>query len=147
MANELSQAEANFLRKMEKICSETSKFEYPDQGGKISVPLFSVDKKEEFVLDVSRFGIDLSKNTFQNRARKTVVLLRLDLSGAPHRNPDGTEVLAPHLHIYKEGYGDKFAYPLPLEFADCTTVAEYLEKFMDYCHISKKPKIEIGLFV
>lgn len=147
MASELTQEEADFLCAMEKICIESSKFEYPDQGGKISIPLFSLNKKEEFLLDVSRFGIDLSKNTFQNRARKTVILIRLDLAGAPHRNPDGTEIPAPHIHIYREGYGDKFAYRLPSEFSNCTSVADYLDKFMNYCNISKKPKIDIGLFV
>ena len=29
------------------------------------------------------------------------------------RNPDGTTVGVPHLHVYREGYGDRFAYEVP----------------------------------
>lgn len=43
---------------------------------------------------------------------KAVVLARLDFA-SPHRNPDDTTVGIPHLHIYLEGYGDKFAYEVP----------------------------------
>lgn len=52
------------------------------------------------------------KMKYQLRARQTIVLARLDF-GAPHRNPDGKEIGVPHLHLYREGYGDKFAYPVP----------------------------------
>jgi hypothetical protein len=56
--------------------------------------------------------IDLIKGTYQNRARYVVVLVRLDFGGKPHRNPDGEEIASPHLHIYREGVGDKWAYPV-----------------------------------
>jgi hypothetical protein len=36
-----------------------------------------------------------------------VVLVRLDLGGAPHRNPFDEEIGVPHLHLYREGFGDK----------------------------------------
>lgn len=39
-------------------------------------------------------------------------LLRVDLEGPDHDNPDGTVVECPHIHIYKEGYGLSWAYPL-----------------------------------
>ena len=29
-----------------------------------------------------------------------------------HKNPDGKIIKGAHIHIYKEGYGDKFAYPI-----------------------------------
>jgi hypothetical protein len=41
------------------------------------------------------------------------VLVRLDLGGAPHRNRDDEEIGVPHLHLYREGFGDKWATPLP----------------------------------
>lgn len=49
--------------------------------------------RENFLLDIRRGKIDLLKATNQNRARQTIVLVRLDLGGAPHRNPDGEEIL------------------------------------------------------
>lgn len=147
MVTELSQSEIDYLLKLEKHCIEIGKYEFPAQGGKIEIPLVSADRKEEFKLDINRSYINLSKNSFQNRARKTIVLLRLDLGGAPHKNPDGTVIPCPHLHINKEGFGDKVAYPLPDFFKNCENPADFLKLFMDYCHITQLPNIEIGLFV
>jgi hypothetical protein len=41
--------------------------------------------------------------------------MRLDLDGPPHRNPDDEEIPWPHLHVYREGYGDKWASPARLK--------------------------------
>lgn len=144
---ELSENEIDVLLKTEKYCFESQKFSFPQLGGKISIPLFSENKQEEFLLDISRSRIEVLKTTYQNRARKTIILLRLDIGSAPHRNPNGQEISSPHLHIYKECYGDKFAYPLPEEFNLCSDSIDYLNTFMDYCNIVVKPNIDIGLFV
>ena len=144
---ELTDTEAEYLLKIEKHCEEDKTFEYPFQGGKITIPLVSVDKREEFLLDINRMRVNLTKNTFQNRARKSIILARLDLGCPPHRNPDGKEISAPHIHIYKEGFGDKIAYELPDVFKDCKSIPDYLNCFLDYCNITKKPNIEMGLFV
>ena len=110
--------------------------------------LQSMDKKQTFNLDVTRGYIALEKITFQTRARKAVVLVRLDIDGPPHRNPDGEEIGCPHIHLYCEGYGDKWAYPLPDELK-CVLDNPYnlLDKFMDYCHIIRKPIIQRELFI
>ncbi|KJU85379.1 prophage protein [Candidatus Magnetobacterium bavaricum] len=42
---------------------------------------------------------------------RKIILLRLCFGGHPHRNPDDTEISSPHLHRYREGYADKWAYP------------------------------------
>jgi hypothetical protein len=65
------------------------------------------------MLDLARGQIKLTKATYQNRARQAIVLMRLDLDGPPHRNPDDQEIPCPHLHFYREGYGDKWAIPPP----------------------------------
>ena len=97
-------------------------------------------------MDITRSQVLLTKHTFQTRARKAVVLARLDLAGAPHRNPDGEVFDCPHLHRYREGYGDKWAEPLPEMFAGIDDAVELLDRFMDYCRIVGKPIIERGLF-
>jgi len=33
-------------------------------------------------------------------------------TGPAHRNPDGTEVHGPHKHLWREEYGDRYAYPV-----------------------------------
>lgn len=147
--NNLTQSEADALCKMEKWCVDNTEYELPDLGGKISVPLISCDKKEHFLLDLSRGRINLKKQTFQNRARETIVLVRLDF-GTPHRNPPalgGNEVGIPHMHIYKEGFGDKFACDLPVGvFKNLNDSWQVLVDFMQYCNITKTPNFRKGLF-
>jgi hypothetical protein len=105
----LTQTEADALIAMGKYRVNDDRWDYPMSGGSISVPLISADRRENFILDVSRGKINLAKGTYQNRARQVVVLVRLDFGGQPHRNPDGEELQSPHLHVYREGYGDKWA--------------------------------------
>jgi hypothetical protein len=110
----LTQLEADGLISMEKHRVNEEHTDFPIGGQSVMLPLLSADKREQFVLDLSRGKIDLLKIKMQNRGRQVVVLVRLDLGGAPHRNPDGEEVPAPHLHVYRQGFGDKWAVPLPV---------------------------------
>jgi len=143
----VSQSEADALIAMKKYRINDVQWDYPSLGGNISVPLRSEDKREEFFLDIGRGRIDLKKTKYQNRARHVVILVRLDLGGAPHRNPDGTEVASPHLHLYQEGYGDKWATPLPSSsFSNATDHWQVLEDFMKFCSIAEPPFIRRGLF-
>lgn len=143
----LTQAEADALIAMVKHRADERMWEYPDLGGGVSIPLVSVDGREQFVLDVRRGRIDLAKCTYQNRGRQVVVLARLDLGGPPHRNPDGEEIGSPHLHIYREGFGDKWAVQWPCDdLADLRDSWQTLQDFMRYCNIVKPPMIRRGLF-
>ena len=133
---------------MPKVRTNETLWNYPSLGGSSSVPLTSIDKKEAFILDVSRSHIDLSKGKYQNRGRQVVVLIRLDFGGAPHRNPDSTEISCPHLHLYRENYGDKWAAEIPKEkFVNCADPWQTLQDFIRYCNIIEPPSIEKGLFV
>src|SRR5438046_1727577 len=111
---DLTQDEADELMAMEKRAGDEREWLFPGPGDSITIPLTSLDKRENFMLDVTRGQIKLSKATYQNRARVAIILLRLDLDGPPHRNPDGIEIPCPHLHIYREGLGDKWAIPAPV---------------------------------
>ena len=142
----LTQQEADSLLALEKHFLGNDRFEFPALGGALRIPLHSPDRREEFSLDITRGRILLEKNTFQTRARKAVILARLDLAGPPHRNPDGEEIDCPHLHLYREGYGDKWAAPLPAVFAGIEDAVELMDAFMDYCRVIGKPIIERGLF-
>lgn len=87
------------------------------------------------------------KGTYQNRGRQVIVLVRIDFGGAPHRNPDGTEVPSPHLHLYREGYGDKWVMLLPQDnFPNIADLWQTLEDFMRFCNIVDRPAIVRGLF-
>lgn len=109
--------------------------------------MVSGDRREQFLLDLRRGRIDLAKGTYQNRARQVVVLARLDFGGAPHQNPDGGEIASPHLHLYREGYGDKWALPAPGDrFVNLSDPWQMLEDFMRFCNIVEPPIIRRGLF-
>src|SRR5689334_15268356 len=111
---DLTQDEADKLMAMEKRADDEKEWLFPAPGDGVAIPLISLDKRESFMLDVTRAQIKLTKATYQNRARATIILMRLDLDGPPHRNPDGEEIPCPHLHVYREGYGEKWAISAPL---------------------------------
>ena len=143
----LTQQEADALIAMEKHRTNDSLSDFPSEGESITLPLLSADNREQFLLDLSRARIDLHKVKMQNRARQVVVLVRLDLGGAPHRNPDGKEIPVPHLHLYREGYGDKWAVPVPANhFHNLSDVWKTLNDFMGYCNITQPPRLQPGLF-
>lgn len=145
--NNLTQSEADALIAMEKHRVSDEGNDFPMQGESLSLPLQSVDKREQFLLDISRGRIDLMRGKYQNRVRQVVVLVRLDFGGPPHRNPDDTEVACPHLHVYREGYGYKWAEPAPVDrFPRIGDLWGTLDDFMLYCNITLPPLIERGLF-
>ena len=121
MSDELTQEEAdNLLAQHKKYIRHEPVF-WPNPGAKVTVDLLSLDEREAFLLDVSRASIKLERLVLQLRARLvTVVLVRLDLNGAGHRNPDDAELPCPHIHLYREGYHDKWAFHVPSDiFQTC----------------------------
>lgn len=146
MSSNLSNDDAKALLAMRKIASSSNvTYAFPDFGGRVSVPLQSEDGRETFSLDIKRKRIVLY-STFQTRARESIVLARLDF-GAKHQNPDGKIIGAPHIHIYKEGYADKFAYEVPEGMLkDPDDAWQSLLDFLDYCNIAELPNIKRGLF-
>ena len=80
---DIPQAEADALIAMEKQCVENKTWLFPEPGGGLAIPLASPDKRENFILDITRAQIKLTKATYQNRARQAIILMRLDLDGPP----------------------------------------------------------------
>ncbi len=143
----LTQDEADKLIAMEKRSADAKEWLFPAPGESVAMPLTSLDKRESFMLDVTRAQIRLTKATYQNRARAAIVLMRLDLDGAPHRNPNGEEVQCPHLHVYREGWGDKWAVAAPVaRYTDSSDLFSTFEAFMQHCNITDPPNITKGLF-
>lgn len=143
----LTQADADALLAMEKHRIDDTVYDYPSLGGSVRISLQSPDKRESFVLDITRSQIKLTKGTYQNRARGVVILARLDFGGGPHRNPDDQEIDCPHLHVYREGFGDRWAVPLPAgRFANATDPWLLLLEFMKFVNITVLPDVRRGLF-
>ncbi len=143
----LTQGEADNLIAMEKHRIDDRDWLFPGPNDRIVIPLTSLDKREAFVLDVRRAQIKLTKATYQNRARGTIILMRLDLDGSPHRNPDGEEIPCPHLHIYREGFADKWAMAAPADiYPNTLELFSTCEAFMRHCNVTNPPNIVKGLF-
>lgn len=138
----LTQSEADDLIAMEKHRTTSDPYNFPARGQSLHIPLTSHDKREEFILTVNRQVIEISKVTYLSRARVSIVLLRLDINGGAHRNPDGAEVPCPHIHVYREGYDDKWAYPIDdSDFSSIDNMLATLSDFMKYCNVTSTPSV------
>lgn len=140
----LTQADANRLLSLLKRLVKQETLVFPSQGESGQWELKSVDGTEAFIVDAQRKSmIKVSKCTLQERYRVVEILLRLDIDGPPHDNPDGVEVPCPHIHIYREGFEDKWAFPLPVEsFSDTTDLPLSLREFLVYCNVQAIPPIQ-----
>ncbi len=140
----LTQSEADALLSLEKQFVDTNLLIL----GKIPISeshdLVSLDGKEKFILDIWRGSINLKKYKYNNRSRKIHILARVDIGGSPHQNPDGVIVPCPHIHVYREGYDDKWAYPLKdFPFRDPENMIVVLEDFARFCHIILLPPLQL----
>jgi hypothetical protein len=108
--------------------------------------LLSLDRRERFILTLERGRRRRARLKYQTRARKIVVLARLDLDGPAHRNPPdaphrpGERLPCPHLHLYREGFGDSVAY-LPEEapgfvISDPADGLAWFMDFLNFCRVN-----------
>ena len=97
--------------------------------------LAALDDRERFLLDIWRGTLRLSKLKFQNRVRTVVVLVRLDVDGAPHTNPDGQTLSGTHIHLFREGFDDKWA--LPVDSKAFTLLSDPGTTFQEFCSLCK----------
>lgn len=85
---------------------------FPSQNQSLKLTGLGLDSKQEYIVDINRKRCILSRITYQNRVYTDTSLLRLDIDTKPHRNPDGKKINGTHLHVYREGYADAWAYEL-----------------------------------
>src|SRR5688572_30800800 len=53
-----------------------------------------------------------------------------------------TEIQCPHLHIYREGHGDKWAIAAPVDrYSNTQALFSTFAAFMDHCNITDSPQI------
>ncbi len=142
----LTQTEADALISMEKTFLRPVTISLPP-GADQTHELIGDDKRERFLLDLWRGTLRLSKVKYQTRGRKIIVLVRLDIDGAPHTNPDGNKLGGTHIHLYREGYEDKWAHPLdPNEFGNQGDIGRTFVDFCRYCNVTNTPVFQVGLF-
>ncbi len=154
----LTQAEANALIDMPKKRINDDPYNFPGRGEKLVLDLISENGRERFKMDVYRGRIKLAKCNYAELGRETIMLVRLDVGGRPHVNPEGPAPLpflepyedqdmqCPHLHVYIEGHDAQWAIPAPVDkFTDLSDLGRALDNFFDYCNVIEPPAIQRAL--
>jgi hypothetical protein len=150
---EIFQSEADRLLQLEKrfVSGDPIQFSSTSDFQQIH-DLHSPDHRERFLLDLERGVRRRARLKFQTRARRTIVLARLDLNGKAHRNlatyphRPGERLTGVHVHVYREGLGDRVAF-LPEDLAGFKVPErkhdlDWLLAFFDFCHIIEPPAIQ-----
>jgi hypothetical protein len=139
----LTEEEFNRLFNACKFFEDTSCIVIPDNGGKLQRNIRSKNSKEQFILNIERGRIDLKKVKYQTQEKLShTILIRIDTKGPRHINPDGSFVECPHIHIYKENYCAKWAYPLDSsKFSDFNNLSTLLKEFLIYFNVEDIPTI------
>lgn len=138
------------------IHDTTKPIQFPMQGDILSLDVEAVDSNNIYLIDINKKYATLERVTFQDRFRKSIVLLRLDIGNKPHTNPDGNTIGGNHIHVYCDGFNDSFAFALDdpilneinpnfnLDDFKTKNHQELFEAFSDFCNISNFPAIEVS---
>jgi hypothetical protein len=139
----LTQLEADQLIKMAKHFVRPPALITIRPGADDTYELAGPGERERFLLDLWRGTIRLTKLRFQNRVRTVVVLVRLDVDGAPHTNPDGERLAGTHLHIFREGFDDRWAFPVDIKaFTLLDDPGTTFQEFCVFCNIESPPPVQ-----
>jgi hypothetical protein len=138
----MTQAEAEALLAAPKRFLTSEVIELPP-GISTSRELEALELRERFLLDIWRGTIRLSKYRYQTRARISTILARLDVAGAPHTNPDGTSIGPTHLHLYREGFEDRWAFELDSSiFTEPSDIGKTFLDFCGFCKVTDIPTVQ-----
>lgn len=138
----LTQEEANRLISLIKSLDSHKPIHLPDQGGMLQLNASSPEN-EKFIIDVKRGRINISQATLQTRYNKSLPLIRLDIEGPAHTNPDLEIIECPHIHIYREGYLTRWAYPVEKvnKFTNMNDLTLVLYEFLKFSNVYPIPDI------
>lgn len=132
---EITQAKADEYLKVKKKFLFQPRLNL-NQPFKVTETLVSDEHGDIFKIDLRQGKIELSMVNLNHRANDCIVLCRLDIDDRTHKNPDGKRIIEPHIHLYKEGFGSKFAFPAKdYGFIDFQNPLSNIKKFLDFCNI------------
>lgn len=141
----LSQEDADILARTLKRIVSGSVLVVPIMGQKETWEAESYEH-ERFLLDVRRGRKRIVQVTLQERYQGNEILVRVDYDGPPHMNPDGTIIETPHVHLYRAGYNDRWAFPLPPELiGESGSAEQILHSFLAFCGVDPIPPIHGGV--
>ena len=152
----LTQLEADNLLQMPKVFIQPDPIEFSmSDPMNYDRELRSLDRQEGFLLTIERGNRNRLRLKYQTRARRVIVLARLELNGRRHKNPPGCSykpglwISGTHLHLFREGFDDKIAYELQdapnWTDGSITDGIAALEQFMRFCSIDQWPQIQTSI--
>lgn len=112
-------------------------------GQKDSFSLYSSDGRCFFTLDMNRSGIIESKTMLQTRySRTNDWIIRLELNGPPHTNPDGSQTERDHIHILREKDGKRINMGYNIDtfhsllFKNTNNITRIFEEFCEFSNVT-----------
>ena len=144
----LSQTEADALLAMKKHCTDTTECAFPGPGRRVVVSLVSTNRWERFFLDSICGGRDRSRQGHLSEPRApgrdpSTARFRRRTASQPQRRRNWFT----HRHLYRKGFGDRWAIPAPLDrFSNLQDPLLTLGEFMLFCNVVEPPVIQRGLF-
>ena len=141
----MTQEEADLLLAMDKRFTEPDTLELGPE--KWTRELTAVNMRERFLFDYYRGRIVLAKYRYQMRHGATEVLLRY-CSHTQHTNPPNPHFTGsfdgPHVHLYREGYDDKIAFPVSVVgVTDTSDLIVVMRAILVFCHVVSTPPIQM----
>jgi|SRR6185437_4112120 len=106
------------------------------------------ESQELFRIIVERSEVNPRHAKYELLVRHSIVLLRFEIEGPAHHNPDHVRIACPHLHRYRAGFDDRWAEPAADLFGNTNDLLECLYGFLRYCNVVQVPLIrrDGGLF-
>jgi hypothetical protein len=143
---ELTDEAFQSLMKMKKKF-KTDISSIPAASQRVQFSIIGEDNKTEFTVDVDRKSRIEMKSKVQERYCNNILLVRVEINGPPHTNPDGSNIGRDHIHTYREGYGLSWAYNLagfdPRLFKDKENFTSVFSDFCLYCNIELDGEYQI----
>lgn len=126
----LTQEECEQLIAVPKHFKKPNQVCLPQRNNSQDYPLDG-DDGNEFLLDYDRRGSIELKHKAQLREGKFRPIVRLEINGPEHINPDGELIGRNHLHVYREGYELRWAHEIEVP----QTPLAIFSYFCDLCSI------------
>lgn len=154
MFNLRSEFIENIIEKKSYTVNPETPIKFPMKGEILSLDVKSFNSQNSYLVDINKKYAVIERITFQDRYKKSIILLRLDIGNRPHTNPNGKNISGNHIHIYSDGYNESYAFELDdpvlqsvnpnfdLNRFKTKNHIELFKAFSDFCNISNFPSIE-----
>jgi hypothetical protein len=119
---------------------------HPSNGDKLKLHLKNSLNQDNFELNISTHSIRIEKTNYHLQENRILPLLRLEVFATPHKNPNGEKISENHLHIYKEGFEDRWAYPVDHILKHSRDRIIIFQSLLDTINLQSKLTVDKDIF-